>query len=223
MLMARPDKTSERRCIVTREAGERSDLLRLVLDPEGRVLVDLEERLPGRGIWLSADRDVVNRAVARNLFAKAIGVRAKVGSRVNVDPDLTEQIERLLVRRALDSLGLARRAGQLMTGLDRIRAWLRSATAAVLVTAVDGAADGRRKLRRLAPHVPLIVAFSRAELGAALGRDEVVHVALAPGALAQRLLRETKRLAGFRSDVIIEPGTSVPFHRMEPKETTGTR
>ncbi len=202
---------------MTRQVGDRRDLLRFVLDPEGHVLVDLDERLPGRGIWLSADRDVVNRAVARNLFAKAAGARVKV------DPDLTEQIERLLRRRALDSLGLARRAGQLTTGLDRIRAWLRSASAAVLVTAADSAADGRRKLRRLAPHAPLVLAFSRAELGAALGREEVVHVALAPGALARRLLRETERLAGFRSDVIIEPGTSVPFHPMEPRETTGTR
>jgi predicted RNA-binding protein YlxR (DUF448 family) len=215
--MAGSSKTSERRCIVTREVGDRRDLLRFVLDPEGHVLVDLDERLPGRGIWLSADRDVENRAVARNLFAKAAGARVKV------DPDLTEQIERLLGRRALDSLGLARRAGQLTTGLDRIRAWLRSASAAVLVTAADSAADGRRKLRRLAPHAPLVLAFSRTELGAALGREEVVHVALAPGALARRLLRETERLAGFRSDVTIEPGTSVPFHPMEPKETTGTR
>lgn len=202
---------------MTREVGDRRDLLRFVLDPEGHVLVDLDERLPGRGIWLSADRDVVNRAVARNLFAKAARARVKV------DPDLTEQIERLLGRRALDGLGLARRAGQLTTGLDRIRAWLRSASAAVLVTAADSAADGRRKLRRLAPHAPLVLAFSRTELGAALGREEVVHVALAPGALARRLLRETERLAGFRSDVTIEPGTPVPFHPMEPKETTGTR
>jgi hypothetical protein len=91
------------------------------------------------------------------------------------------------------------------------------------VAASDGAADGRRKLRRLAPDLPLIVAFSSTELGAALGRESLVHVAVAPGGLAQRLLQDMERLAGFRADVMVPPGTVGPIESTEPKDTTGPR
>jgi hypothetical protein len=93
----------------------------------------------------------------------------------------------------------------------------------VLVAARDGAADGRRKLRRLAPELPQVVAFASAELGAALGRESVVHVAVAPGGLAQRLLQDVERLAGFRPDVIVPPGALGPLDSIESRDTTGPR
>jgi uncharacterized protein len=206
----------QRRCLVTRVSGPRDHLVRFVLGPDNRVLPDLEERLPGRGMWLSADRDVVNRAVAGNLFARA--ARAPAAA----EADLAEKVERLLARRALDSLGLARRAGQVVAGFEQVRAALRASNVAVLIAAADGAAEGRAKLRRLAPALPLIAAFSRGELGAALGREEVVHVAVAPGALARRLLRDVERLAGFRPGAL-ESEAAGPLRRNEPRETTGPR
>ena len=153
-------------------------MIRFVLDPAGRVVPDVDGRLPGRGMWLSADRNVLNKALAANLFARAARARVQVAA------DLADQVERLLVGRALDCLGLARRAGQVAMGFDQVRACLRSSSAAVLIAAADGAADGRRKLRQLAPDLPVITAFSRAELGAALGREGIVHAAVAPGGLA---------------------------------------
>lgn len=214
-----PDRAfgPQRRCLVTRQAGPRDHLIRFVLDPERRVVPDLDERLPGRGMWLSADRDVVNRAVAGKLFARAARASA------TAEADLAETVERLLVRRALECVGLARRAGQLVAGFEQVRAWLRASQAAVLIAAADGAADGRAKLRRLAPDLPLITAFSRGELGACVGRDEVVHAAVAPGGLAQRLLRDVERLAGFRPDALDSSGVAAPQRRTEPRETTGPR
>ena len=206
-----------RRCLVTRAVRPREALLRFVRDPEGRVLPDVEARLPGRGMWLSSERDVLNKAVARNLFARAARAPTRVAA------DLGEQVERLLTRRALATLGLARRAGQVAVGFEQVRAALRSQTAAVLLAASDGAADGRRKLRRLAPDLPLIVAFSSAELGAALGRESLVHVAVAPGGLAQRLLLDVARLAGFRSGAMASPTAELPSESTEPKETTEPR
>jgi hypothetical protein len=93
----------------------------------------------------------------------------------------------------------------------------------VLIAAADGAADGRHKLRRLAPDLPLITAFSRRELGACLGRDEVVHAAVAPGKLGQRLLRDVERLAGFRPDALDSSGGAASRRLAEPRETTGPR
>ncbi|HYZ27220.1 MAG TPA: RNA-binding protein [Geminicoccaceae bacterium] len=202
--MALRPEASERRCLVTREVKEPDRMIRFVLDPAGRVVPDVDGRLPGRGMWLSADRNVLNKAVAANLFARA------ARARVQVEADLAAQVERLLVGRALDCLGLARRAGQVAMGFDQVRACLRSSAAAVLIAAADSAVDGRRKLRRLASDLPVITAFSKAELGAALGREGVVHVAVAPGGLARRLINDVRRLAGFRADALAlpAPGTT---------------
>jgi uncharacterized protein len=212
-----PDRVSRRRCLVRRTADARDQLIRFVLDPEHRVVPDLDERLPGRGMWLSADRDVVNRAVAGKLFARTARAPA------TAEADLADKVERLLARRALECVGLARRAGQVVAGFEQVRAWLRASQAAVLIAAADGAADGRAKLRRLAPDLPLITAFSRDELGACLGRDEVVHAAVAPGGLAQRLLRDVRRLAGFRPGALDSSGAGALPRRTEPRETTGLK
>lgn len=216
--MAKRDHTSRRRCLVTRESRERERLLRFVLDPERRLRLDLEQRLPGRGMWLSADRDVLNRAVARNVFAKA--------SRgpVTIEPHLVAEVERLLVRRALDSLGLARRAGAVAIGFEQARAALAAGAAAVLVSAADGAAHGRDKLRRSAPELPVVAAFSSAELGSALGREHVVHAAVAPGRLARRLLFDVERLAGFRPGAVEWPaGPAGAPGKVELRAATGQR
>jgi uncharacterized protein len=188
-----------RRCLADRQPHGRERLVRFVLDPEGRVVPDVAGRLPGRGMWLSADRDVVNRAVARNLFAKAARGRAVA------DAELPGRVEALLARRCLDLLGLARRAGEAASGYDAVRIMLLAGEAGVLLAARDGAAGGRDKLRALAPELPLITAFTSSELGAALGREGgVVHAAVARGSrLARRLVSEAGRLAGFRPDSLV--------------------
>lgn len=222
--VSEPDggRSNERRCLVTRSVDDRDLLIRFVVDPNNQVLPDIDERLPGRGMWLSAGRDVVNNAVEKRLFGRA------ARQSVTVLDGLADRIEALLTRRFFDGVGLARRAGLIVMGFDQVQACLERSGAAVLLAAADGAEDGRRKLRHLAPDLPLIVAGPRAALGAALGRDELVHAALAPGKLAERLLRDARRLAGFRSDVHVELRNAVteddgsPSDRTEPKGTTET-
>jgi predicted RNA-binding protein YlxR (DUF448 family) len=188
-----PDETGpERRCVVTGQVRPKVELLRFVLAPDGAVVPDLGARLPGRGIWLCARRDVVNTAVAKRLFAKAAR-RAAV-----VPADLADRVDALLARRCLDLLGLARRAGQAVCGFEKVRAEVKARRAAVVVEARDAAEDGRGKMRALATGLPVIELFDAAELGAVFGRDAAVHVALAPGRLAGRLLEEAALLAGFR-------------------------
>jgi predicted RNA-binding protein YlxR (DUF448 family)/ribosomal protein L30E len=213
--MARAIEAPRRRCLVTREVKGQDEMIRFVLDPSGQVVPDLDGRLPGRGMWLSAERNVLNKAASGNLFAR--GARAPA----RVEADLAGQVERLLVQRALDCLGLARRAGQVTMGFEQVRAYLRSSAAGVLIAAADSSADGRSKLRRLAADLPVITAFSRAELGAALGREGLVHVAVAPGRLAERLLCYIRRLAGFRADVLAPPARAATAYPTEPQNTTG--
>lgn len=187
-----------RRCVVTRESGPGARMLRFVVAPDNRLLPDLEARLPGRGLWLNARKDVLDKALDKRLFARA--ARAPV----EAAPDLAATVERLLARRCLDLLGLARRAGQAVNGYDRVRAALEAGGAAVLLAAVDGAEDGRRKLAGLGRDLPRIEAFTAEELGAALGRGHAVHAAVGPGRLADRLIAEVRRLAGFRAGALRE-------------------
>ena len=206
--------SSERRCLVTRSAERRELLIRFVVDPDGRVLPDVDESMPGRGMWLSAERDVLNKAVEKRLFGRA------AGQSVRIVDSLADQVERLLARRFHDALGLSRRAGQIVMGFEQVQALLASAKAALLLQAADGAEDGRRKLRHLASGMPLITAGSRREIGSAVGREELVHAAFLSGKLAKRVLRDAMRLSGFRPDVAVEGAGMMAPDMIEPKGTT---
>lgn len=187
-------ESPQRRCIVTGAVKDKSEMVRFVVGPDGRVVPDVGGNLPGRGLWLTASREVVEVAVAKGRFAKA--ARGHTVSEV----DLADQVGRLLARRCLDLIGLTRRAGQAVTGFEKVRACLRQDDAAVLLAASDGGGDGRAKLSGLAGTIPEVAVFSRAELSSALGRENVVHAALRPGGLAGKFRMEATRLAGFRVD-----------------------
>ncbi len=196
---------SRRRCIVTGEIRDPALLLRFVVDPENRVVPDVAAKLPGRGVWLSASREVLAKAVQKGAFARA------ARRNVEIDENLADRIEALLVARCLDLVGLARRASQVVSGAERVRQALRHRRAAVLLEAADGAPGNRLAPPAKGPRVPVVGLFSRAELGLALGRGNVVHAALTPGGIAEHLLAEVTRLEGFRrADQTPENGESGP-------------
>lgn len=168
----------------------------------------MAERLPGRGLWLTARHDIVAMAVKKRLFARAARVP------VVVEGDLARRVEELLARRAVDLIGLARRAGLAVSGFAKVRAALGRGTVSVLVAAADGAAEGRGKLRSLAPRLPLVEDLTAAELGVAFGREGVVHAALMPGALADAVVIEARRLRGFRASPAVSEHGDAPGHEV---------
>ena len=182
-----------RRCAVTRRVLDKSALIRFVRAPDGTVVPDVGQVLPGRGVWIGAERALVGAACRRK------GALARAG---RVSEDLSARCEAALAQRALTLLGLARRAGQLVIGAQAVRAALGGNEAQVLVQARDAAADGRGKIERLraaaAPDCVSFVLFDRAELAAALGRD-AVHLAIRRGGLAAKFVTAAGRLAGFRA------------------------
>ena len=189
-----------RRCIVSSEELPKDKMIRFVVGPDHQVVADIEARLPGRGFWLSARRDVINTACDKNRFAKAARAKIKVPS------DLADRVEGLLARRCLDLIGLARRAGQAVSGFEKVETWLKSGKpAGVLLAAVDGAEDGRAKVRSWAGKSPVIVALTGDELGQAFARERAVHVILAPGQLANKLLVNAGRLEGLRNIGVSSP------------------
>jgi predicted RNA-binding protein YlxR (DUF448 family) len=180
-----------RRCIVTRERNERERMLRFVVGADHQIVPDLQARLPGRGIWLSACRDVLETARVRNAFARA--ARAPV----SVPSGLLAMVEDGLTRRVTELLGLTRRAGQAVFGFARGREWLAGHRAGMIVQAHDGSADERARFLSGLKDVPAAAPLSAEQLGAVFGRDHVVHVVIAPGRLAEALKIETARLAGI--------------------------
>ena len=185
---------SERRCIASGETKPKQDMLRFVIGPNDQVVFDAAGKLPGRGLWLSARLDMVKTAAQKGLFARAAKARAQVGE------TLIDDVARLLKGRCLDRLGLARRSGDLVQGFDNVRASLKTAPQGalpgVMIEASDGAEDGRNKITRLAPGVPVVALFTAVEIGQAIGRDNAVHALIAPGKMADAFLRDASRLAG---------------------------
>jgi len=208
------DDARERRCIVTGDVLAEARLVRFAADPDGNVVPDVAAVLPGRGMWVSATRAVVAAAVAKNLFSKSAKMPLKASG------DLPDRVERLIVARMQSDLGLARRAGQAVAGFDNVVRELDARTPPkVLVEASDGAADGRRKLagsaRARGLKVEIIEVLTSAELSLALGRENVIHAALKPGRLAERLTFDAGRLGGFRQASVsgLAGSTPVPNER----------
>jgi predicted RNA-binding protein YlxR (DUF448 family) len=188
--------TRERRDIVSGEVMDEAKLIRFVPGPEARVVPDLARKLPGRGIWVAASREAVATAAKKGLFSRA--AKAKLLA----PPDLADQVEALLHSRLLAALGLARKAGDLTFGFEKVLAVIGQGKAAWLIEASDGAEDGRRKLlaaTRRAPSQPrLLATFSSSELSLALGASNVIHTAFLAGRGAERWTLDVERLAGFR-------------------------
>ena len=186
----------QRRDLVSGEVMDEALLIRFVASPDGGVAPDLARKLPGRGLWVAANRGAVETAARKNAFARA----AK--TRLTAPADLADQVEALLFKRVLASLGLARRAGDLTLGFEGVVAAIRAGKAAWIVEASDGAADGRRKLlhaaRGQAQPPRLLGAFNSDELSLALGLGNVIHLAFLAGRGAERWTFEVERLSGFR-------------------------
>jgi predicted RNA-binding protein YlxR (DUF448 family) len=169
-------------------------MIRFVVGPDRRIVPDIAAKLPGRGIWLSARRDVIETARTRGVFARA------ARGPVTVPSDLLSGLQAALARRIGDTLGLARRAGQAVAGFSRAREWLDAGRAALVVEASDG--SGEECARFLGPWAGRVAAMAPLDagsLGTVFGRDHVVHVVVAPGRLAETVRADAERLAGLQT------------------------
>jgi predicted RNA-binding protein YlxR (DUF448 family) len=195
----------ERRCILTGEHGSRDDLVRLAISPEGDVLPDALARAPGRGAWIAVSRGELEKALAKGKLKGALA-RAFKGAALSIPDDLCPRIEAALLRAFTDRLGLEMKSGRLLTGSDRIAEHARGGQVAWLAHAADAGEDGSRKLDqawRVGREAEgsglrgITLPLDRAALSVALGRDNVVHLALTDPAAAQRLAVPLQRLLRF--------------------------
>ena len=189
---------AERLCLVSRTVKPEAEMIRFVIGPDG-VVPDLKRKLPGRGLWVTADRTTLKDAVTRNVFAR--GFKREV----RVTPDLVDQTERLLVRSALDALAIAGKSALVATGFAKVEAAIARDPIVGVLHASDASADGVSKLagvlrrRDGAEGIAVIKAFTTAQLDLALGRSNVVHAALLAGPANDTFLARFARLERFRA------------------------
>jgi uncharacterized protein len=194
-------------CIVTRAVSPPATLIRFAASPAGVLTPDIKGKLPGRGVWVTCRRQVLEEAIRRKAFAR--GLKVPVAA-----PDgLPDLVDRLLLTDARQSLALANKAGLVVTGFAKVEAVLASGRAAALVSASDGGEDGRSKLRQAArrgvgdgPDLPIVTLFHGSDLDLALGRENAIHAALLAGSAGEAFLARCARLAEFRSGAPGEAG-----------------
>jgi hypothetical protein len=194
-----------RECALTRESKPVGEMLRFVVGPDDGIVPDTDAKAEGRGVWITLGEKSVAEAVRKKAFAKSLKAQ------VSVPDDLAALARQRLEQRLLGALGMAKKAGQVVTGATRVRAAIEAGEVIGLLTATDGAADGREKMlgalrgRRRAvaelgdegPEVPHFELLSAEQIGLALGLENVIHAALTSGAAAQSALARAQRLARY--------------------------
>ena len=189
----------ERKCIATGEVGPTNLMIRFVVGPDNQIVPDIRGKLPGRGIWVSADKAALETAITKKLFSRS----AK--AQVSVPDDLFDQVDQGLARRVSDILSLARKAGQAVTGYEKVKGLLETERARVLLQASDGSERGKSKLRSPPGKDVFIGCMTAQELGLAFGRESVIHGALTAGGLSKQIIVEAKRLKGLRGNAGKKP------------------
>ena len=190
-----------RTCILTRACRPKDELIRLALGPDGQVAPDVRARAPGRGAWIGVGRKALDEATAKGKLKGAL-TRAFKGATLTVPDDLGERIEAALQAQALDRLGLEARGGALLTGAERIEQAARSGKVHLLIHASDAGEDGNRSLDQAwrvggGPARGLVFPLPRTILSMALGRENVVHIALTDAAAARRVAHAIARWQAF--------------------------
>ncbi|CAN7577278.1 RNA-binding protein [Neorhizobium sp. LjRoot104] len=193
---------NDRTCIVTREAGSPETLIRFVAGPNGAVVPDLKRQLPGRGCWIKAERSLVDRAVQKKLFARALKAEAKA------DADLGALVDRLLAADLVGMMNMARKASQFVTGATKVDAAVRSGAALAVFHAADAAADGVRKIDQArkawklgsntGEDIPSFSLFTSAELDEVMGQNAFIHACALAGQAGEGVVKRANLLEQYR-------------------------
>ncbi len=180
-----------RKCIASGQVLEKDKLLRFVAGPGAEVIPDFKKRLPGKGVYVANSRALLHKAVEANLFAKALKQKVKPAA------GLEDMVENLLRQSALHAVSLARKAGCLVTGMDKVSEAVKKGKVAFLLEALDASVDGQEKIERMAGELKIFRLFTTEELDKALDKVNTVHAAFLKSDMAKMVSHEFGKLADF--------------------------
>jgi hypothetical protein len=185
------ENLAERKCLISQVSSPKLGLIRFVTSPDGVVVPDILEKLPGRGYYLSANKQVLEEAIKAKVFSHGAKIQ------VAVPEGLIYEIDRQLARRVVDLVSIARKAGKAVTGFEKVKGWLADGRAKILLQASDGSERGKDKL--WTPEGGRFFGcLNSQELGLAFGRGHAIHAAISPGGLSLRVVNEAEKLRGLR-------------------------
>lgn len=194
-----------RMCIVTRQSGETDGLIRFVADPTGRIVADLKKQLPGRGCWVTAERAVLEKAIAKKAFSRALKRDVTVG------PELADDVDRLLSLQLAGMMNMARKAGQFISGASKVDQAVRGMAALAVFHAVDAAADGVRKIDQARKAMSFVADdgqeirsfrfFTEAEMNGLLGQNAFIHACALAGQAGEGVVKRANMLEKYRGTV----------------------
>lgn len=180
-----------RKCIVSGEVLPKENMLRFTVTPDNTVVPDFKKKLPGKGIWVKNSKTSLQVAIAKNLFSKA----AKKS--VKVDAGLADMVEKLLKKHGLETISLARKAGVLLTGFEKVSDAVKKNKAAFVLEAKNAGADGHNRIMLLAKNLKVFHTYEIEELDKALDKVNTVHVAFLQSEMAKAVHNEFSRLEDF--------------------------
>ena len=185
------EKETNRKCIATGQIKPKNELLRFVKTPDNRIVPDFNNKLEGRGLYVSISRKALKTAIEKNLFIKSLHMHLKI------EENFLSMVEQLLYKRGLDSINLARKAGALVTGFEKVKEKILKNKVAFLIEAKDAGQDGKEKICAIAKNIEVICLYNVDELDLALDKTNTVHIAILKSDIAPMVYKNLKRYQTF--------------------------
>ena len=182
----------ERKCIVEGTVKPVAELLRFV-ELNNALLPDFNKKLPGKGMYVTGNRLSLTKALEKKLFNKASRHNLKIAE------GFAEMVEDLIKQKALDSLNLARKAGALVTGFEKVKEAVKKNKVDFIVGAADAGDDGKEKVAFFAKSIEIFNLFSIDELDMALNKENTVHLAVLKSDMSRMVYNNLKKYQNFLS------------------------
>ena len=183
-----------RKCIVTGEIKDKSQLLRFVLTPDRQIVPDLYKKLPGKGVYVSNSYRILAQAISKNAFSKVLKKNVKVNA------ELLQIVENVLHKNALNAISLAKKAGNVVIGMDKVLEALKADKVKFILEASDAGEDGQKKLNRYTEEMTVYRLFSVEELDKALDKVNTVYLAFLKQEMSKMIQDNFEKLSEFLKD-----------------------
>ena len=192
---SKPKEIPKRRCLITGDTIEKTALIRFVVSPEDNIVADINQNLPGKGYWVTANRKIILKAINKNIFFKA------TKRKINVHQSVLDIIETQLKQKLINQISLCRKAGKAIFGFDKIKASIPKNNIGLLIQAIDGSnREKRRMLTKLSPK-SLDSCLTGSDLGSAFGREKVIHCAILKSGFIENISFNANRLNNLKKPV----------------------
>lgn len=185
------NKDSVRKCIVSGEVMDKENLIRFINSPDNTIIPDFKNRLGGKGVWVEAKKSVLAKAIEKNFFAKALKTKVKV------DNSLLEMVEKAYIKKGLDYISFAKKAGVLITGFEKVKEIIIKNKVLFLIEAKDSSGDGKSKMTKIASKLPIFELYNTEELDKALNKVNTVHIAVIKSDMGNSVLKELNKIKLF--------------------------